>query len=457
MKLLLLAFALLGSVTVPPTEASTGYELKIFNRNGQLVKTFVPFPEAAPTSITAADLGTDGLAEIIVGAGAGMEPLVRVFRQDGSLINEFLAYNENFLGGVNVAACDLDGDGQSEIVTGASYTGGPHVRAFKADGTPTATSFFAYDTLFRGGVNVACGDITGDGINDIVTGAGITGGPHVKVFTSLGVVLDEAFSGPAEAKTGAFVAIGDTNADNKLEVLASPMTFTEPTVLVLAWINQELIYKQSLTVGSQSTFGAPVAAIDIDGDGADEVAVSSGAFGSSTIKIFETVGTAVPTIETGLNTASASILIATLKDASADQLLVLAGSTRLANASEDKYIKVDLSEQRLTAYESGIPVMTFLVSTGTYNFPTPTGKTEVLAKIPIMDYAWNYGPGNPNNYRIPNVKYNLRFRQHLYIHTAYWHNNFGKRMSHGCVNTSLEDAERIFNWANVGTPVEIVD
>jgi lipoprotein-anchoring transpeptidase ErfK/SrfK len=80
-----------------------------------------------------------------------------------------------------------------------------------------------------------------------------------------------------------------------------------------------------------------------------------------------------------------------------------------------------------------------------------------MAKLLWHDYVWSYGPNNPNNYNIPNVKYNLRFRNHYYIHSAYWHNNFGNRMSHGCVNAPYDGAEWAYNWAEVGTPVEVTN
>ena len=53
------------------------------------------------------------------------------------------------------------------------------------------------------------------------------------------------------------------------------------------------------------------------------------------------------------------------------------------------------------------------------------------------------------------IKWNLRFKPRYYIHTAYWHNNFGHRMSHGCINTREADAEWIYHWAEIGTPVVI--
>lgn len=87
-----------------------------------------------------------------------------------------------FLGGVSVAAGDTNGDGYIDLVTGAGAGGGPHVRVLSGkDGTDLA-SFFAFDESFRGGVNVAVGDVTGDGTADVVTGAGPGGGPHVRVF-----------------------------------------------------------------------------------------------------------------------------------------------------------------------------------------------------------------------------------------------------------------------------------
>jgi hypothetical protein len=251
------------------------------------------------------------------------------------------------------------------------------------------------------------------------------------------------------------VTLGDTDGDDHLEVLASPMAYAHPSVTVFAWTNGMLKYRQSLTTGATQTHGSPIAAFDVDNDGADEIAVSEGAFGSSAINIMETVGSTTASLETGILTSGSTILPATLKDEASEHLLVLASSTQLVEDSGEKYILVDISEQRLTAYSNGVPVNTFLVSTGTYGWDTPLGTTTVTAKIPIMDYTWNYGPGNPNNYNLPDVKWNLRFRNHYYIHSAYWHNNFGHRMSHGCVNTSIPDAEWVFNWADVGTTVTI--
>ncbi len=368
---------------VPPPQVTVTNET-------QAVATFSPFAGIASGtigSIASGDLGGDGVMEILVGAGAGMSPTVAVFRQDSSAIGSFLAYGESFKGGVNVAACDVDGDGVSEIVTGAKFGGGPHVRVFDALGNPHS-DFFAYDAAFRGGVNIACGDVNGDGVGEIVTGAGPTGGPHIKVFSGDGALLAQGFNGDATQNTGTYVLVdGDV-------VLSVPMGGADTAVRTFTMNNNALVPATTVTAMTRSTMRT-------------QVALNSG------------------------NIATAEITTTTSNDVSAQSIIV------------------DISDQRLTAYVHGVPVNTFLISSGTYAFPTPYAKTPITAKIPMKDYG---GVG----YWLPNTPWNLRFRTHYYIHTAYWHNNFGHRMSHGCINTRLEDAKWMYDWASIGTMVEII-
>ncbi len=126
----------------------------------------------------------DGYDEIVTGAGPGGVdgPHVRGWNCDGGgavAISgvSFLAYGTNKYG-VNVACGDIDGDGIDEMVTGAGPGAvfGPHVRGWNWDGTGTAQAipginFFAYD-YNQWGANVGCGDIDGDGIDEILTGPG---------------------------------------------------------------------------------------------------------------------------------------------------------------------------------------------------------------------------------------------------------------------------------------------
>jgi hypothetical protein len=132
---------------------------------------------------------------------------VRAFHPDGDEIGGFMAYAPQFTGGVFVAASDLDGDGADEIVTGPGAGGGPHVRAFLPTGEEVA-GFMAFDPKFTGGVSVARvgDDILGP--DDIAVGAGPGGGPHVKIFDGEGHELDGFMAYNPNFHGGVFVAGG---------------------------------------------------------------------------------------------------------------------------------------------------------------------------------------------------------------------------------------------------------
>jgi len=117
---------------------------------------------------------------------------------------------------------------------------------------------------------------------------------------------------------------------------------------------------------------------------------------------------------------------------------------------EARWIDVDLSEQTLTAYENGVAVHTTLVSTGLPQTPTPKGQFRIWIKFRYDDME---GPG----YYIEDVPYVMYFYNGYGLHGVTWHGNFGHPMSHGCVNLPTEEAGWLFNWADVGTLVNIHD
>lgn len=112
------------------------------------------------------------------------------------------------------------------------------------------------------------------------------------------------------------------------------------------------------------------------------------------------------------------------------------------------WIDVDLSQQRLYAYAGDTLMRSFVVSTGTWQTPTVTGKYKVWIKLRSTDMS---GPG----YYVPNVPFTMYFYKGYGIHGTYWHNNFGTPMSHGCVNMTIPDAEWVYNFSVVGTVVNV--
>jgi len=116
--------------------------------------------------------------------------------------------------------------------------------------------------------------------------------------------------------------------------------------------------------------------------------------------------------------------------------------------SNIRWIDVDLTAQSLTAYEGLTPVRTTLVSTGLPYTPTPIGQYYIEVRLRYDDMS---GPG----YYLPNVPYVMYFYRGFGLHGTYWHANFGHPMSHGCINLPTSEAEWLYDWAAVGTFVNI--
>ena len=114
----------------------------------------------------------------------------------------------------------------------------------------------------------------------------------------------------------------------------------------------------------------------------------------------------------------------------------------------DRWIDVNLSAQRVTAYVGNTPVHSTLASTGLAATPTVAGQYRIYVKYVSTLMT---GPG----YYLPNVPYTMYFYRGYGLHGTYWHSNFGYPMSHGCVNLPTAEAEWFFNWASVGTLVNI--
>lgn len=188
-----LPFAFMGAQSGLPRVAAYRAD------TGELAFEKQPFDSAftGGVRVAAGDIDHDGIPDLIAAAGPGGGPHVKVYSgKTGDLLDgplgSFYAYASTFSGGVWVAGGDVDGDGWADVITGAGASGGPHVKAFSGATGEVIASFYAYAPNFLGGATVAAADFTGDGKADIVTGAGAGGGPHVRVFDL------NATGGPAE-------------------------------------------------------------------------------------------------------------------------------------------------------------------------------------------------------------------------------------------------------------------
>jgi hypothetical protein len=245
-----------------------------------------PFPDFFGENLVAVgDVNNDGIVDFVFSAGNFGGPRVQVFSgADGSVLHNFFAYDRDFRGGVYVATGDLDGDGFSDIITGAGMLGGPHVRAFSGKDGSVIANFFAFDSGHRSGVSVAVGDVNGDGTLDIITGSGPGDGSEIRIFdgTKLGqadALFASLFPYPAGYRDGVFVAAGNLDGDQFGDIVAGPLSVSTTTQTVvfagatLSKINSFFENEPSLFVGIRFTIA------DANGDGIDDMVVVAAAGG----------------------------------------------------------------------------------------------------------------------------------------------------------------------------------
>jgi hypothetical protein len=189
-----------------------------------LLRSFLAYGEAfrGGVRVASADFTGDGVVDVVTAPGPGGGPHVRVW--DGAtfaLVREFMAYDTAFTGGVFVAAGDVNDDGTPDIITGAGPGGGPNVRTFDGKTGALQYSFMAYDPAFTGGVTVAAAKIFEANPAFVITGAGPGGGPHVKVFAANApqLPLQSFFAFDSAFRGGVTVAAGDTDGDGVADII----------------------------------------------------------------------------------------------------------------------------------------------------------------------------------------------------------------------------------------------
>jgi hypothetical protein len=225
-------------------------------------------------------------AQIIYAGYSGPDTTVYVSDRDGNSKAIFQAYGDNFHGGVNLATGDVKEEKGFEIITGAGYGGGPHVRILNLEGIVLG-QFFAYDENFRGGVNVAVGDINGDGQAEIITGAGKGGGPQVRVWNADGQVLGQFFAYDENFRGGVNVAVGLPGFDdnpNSPQILTGPQSGMPG---IVRSFNNTGILKKEIMVFDKFQGGVNLSLLDMDQDGYDEIVVGAGPGGGPHVKIYK--------------------------------------------------------------------------------------------------------------------------------------------------------------------------
>jgi len=251
----------------------------------------------------AADFNGDGVVDLVMGTGPGRATQVTVL--DGKTQAVLFAvdpFEAVFIGGVFVAAGDLTGDGVPELVISPDEGGGPRVRVFNGNGFGQLADFFGIeDTAFRGGARTSVGDITGDGLGDLLVSAGFGGGPRVAVFDgrslSNGAFTSKPFGDffafePA-LRNGVFPTIGDLDGDGFAELIAGAGPGGGPRVTAFSGrdllANTQTVLANFFAGNVENRGGIRVTVKNLDGDNKADLVVGSGTAAGSRVTAYRGV------------------------------------------------------------------------------------------------------------------------------------------------------------------------
>jgi hypothetical protein len=278
--------------------AGGGPRVQIFD-SATKEKVYDAFPyEASFTGgvqVAVGDVNGDGYADIITGTGVGGGPRIVVINgADFSVLSDFFAYESSFRGGVMVAAGDLDGDGVDEIIAGSGVGGGPVIKTFNAQGQQLS-AFLSFDESLRFGVNVTAGDFNGDGKEEIAAALGAGGGPEVRFFDINGGAVPELSpieTMDLEMRGGLFLAAGDVDRNGRTDLIVASGGVSGPRVQAYSGSDLSILMDR-MVLDPAFTGGVRVATTDLDGDNGAEIVVAAGPTGGPRVRVVKWGGEAI--------------------------------------------------------------------------------------------------------------------------------------------------------------------
>lgn len=285
-------------ITVPGQGG--GPQVREFSTAGKTLReSFFAYPSylRIGARVATADIDKDGGAEIVTGSGIGAQPHVVVYEKNGAKRGvDFRPFASSFRGGVDVAAGDVDGDGKDEVVM-SQFTQGSQVKVYRYNSGRQIMAVFSPFGNITSGVTVTTGDVDEDGLKEVICGASVGGGPHVRVYdikNGQAVLKSNSFFAFSKSsRTGVDVSAGDVNADGIDEIAISQLYNGE------AWMKVYQYNSVRTVLGSWRAFpagvecGANVEMMDVDGDGRTEVLVGPNTGGGPQVRAFEYNGQAV--------------------------------------------------------------------------------------------------------------------------------------------------------------------
>ena len=299
------------SAIVIGTDAGVVGEVRVLDQSGTVVSSFQPYSTTFTGGVRVAvgDVTRDGVSDIVTAPGPGTTATIKAF--DGTTLGEifrFEAFESDFTGGAFVALGDFDDDGRSDVVVSPDESGGPRIRVISGADQSQISNFFGIDDLkFRGGARVGVGDLNGDGNLDLIVGAGFSGGPRVSIFDGSTIVagrtptnlFPDFFIFEEGLRNGSYLASADLNGDGVDDLIAGAGPGGAPRVLVLDGLQMTLngvLNPKSLAsfyAGDKDNRSGVRVGSALSGDGQWQLLASPGSGGGGLSGVYDTNGSAL--------------------------------------------------------------------------------------------------------------------------------------------------------------------
>lgn len=244
------------------------------------------------SEIKSGDTNGDGNFELVLGASIGEEPRVKVMTYDGRTKAEFLAYDKNFLGGISLALGDIDGDEKLEIIVAPKTKGNGRIKIFDINGK-LKKEINAYDRNFKGEVVLASGNLDGKGADEIALAFGDGGRSDIRILSGGGKLIGAFFAFNKNYLGGVELEVANLDGlknGAKAEIIVLPKNGIMTEVKVF---NDKGKLLNSFPAFSRSyKNGANLSAGDLNNDGVLEIVVSARSGNSSAphVRVFNMKG-----------------------------------------------------------------------------------------------------------------------------------------------------------------------
>jgi autotransporter-associated beta strand protein len=257
--------------------------------------------------VATADFNRDGVVDYVVGSGPGGVSNVQVLDgKTGAVLFAVQPFESSFTGGVYVAVGDINSDGTPDLVITPDEGGGPRVQIYSGSNFVKIADFFGIDDPgFRGGARAAVGDLNGDGVADLVVAAGFGGGPRISIYDGKSLasgqivrLTQDFFAFEPSLRNGTFVAVADINGDGVGDLVAGAgpggaprVTVFDGKVLASSGAVANLLPISNFFAGPETNRGGvPLGISDFNADRVPDLVTGTGVGEGSRVRVYPITG-----------------------------------------------------------------------------------------------------------------------------------------------------------------------